>query len=446
MTKQRINRIKKLIVKSRTRLLFEHPFYALMLMHLSFVSDTKIWSISTDGKAIYFNPDFLEKLPTDELDFILCHQVMHILFEDIWRSPELKSNTYHHACDIVINSHLLDDVLQTDKLRKLGEIYHLFQKEYYFCEGKHFTADEVYSCLPYTVPHYDEVLKNGKMTDNDKWWGNLKIPENDKTLTVIIDGDAEDTLAVRAVKKESSSDPQNKNGSQTTAGEGNESECRKEWKNRASAAIDIISQFPLSGEKAGNVPAFLKRLVGDLQKPKTDWKKVLNDFIQEEVCDYSFSPPDRRFDGCDFFLPDFNEKDTFIRRVLFMVDTSASITDKMISLAYSEIYGAVSQYNGKLRGEIGFFDVEVTKPIPFETVSDVLEIIPYGGGGTDFIALFDYISKNCSADPPSVVIIFTDGEAYYPEESAAMGIPVLWMINNYDVDPPWGKVVRCVAD
>lgn len=29
-----------------------------------------------------------------------------------------------------------------------------------------------------------------------------------------------------------------------------------------------------------------------------------------------------------------------------------------------------------------------------------------------------------------------------PPESAAMGIPVLWMINNLEVTPPWGRVTR----
>ena len=35
----------------------------------------------------------------------------------------------------------------------------------------------------------------------------------------------------------------------------------------------------------------------------------MNDFIQEEVVDYSFTPPDRRFDDSPFFLPDFNGKE-----------------------------------------------------------------------------------------------------------------------------------------
>lgn len=455
MTKQRIIRIKKQIIQSRTRLLFKNPFYAMMLMHLDFVSDTKIWTISTNGRAIFFNPDYLEKLPTDELDFILCHQVMHILFEDICRDNELSGHTYHHACDIVINSHLCDDVLEDDEFRKLGRIYHSFVKDGFIQEGKFFDANEVYRYCRF-VPDGDEVLKNGIMIDNDKWWGKLKYPKDDKTLTLIIKGDLDDTLEIRGVDGEVASNDKKGKGAPTDGngddGNGfevgvsdNEIDLDTDWKTLVAAAMDALSQMD-NGKGAGNVPAFAQRLVSDLKKPKTDWKKILNDFVQEDVCDYSFSPPDRRFDGSDFFLPDFNEKDFVVKKILFMVDTSASITDEMINLAYSEICGAISQYNGKFEGELGFFDVEVTDPVPFDTVNNILSIIPVGGGGTDFFAVFDYIALNRSADKPSVIIIFTDGEAYYPDESAAMGIPVLWMLNNYDNTPPWGKTVRCVVD
>ena len=40
------------------------------------------------------------------------------------------------------------------------------------------------------------------------------------------------------------------------------------------------------------------------------------------------------------------------------------------------------------------------------------------------------------------IIILTDGYASFPDKSSAMGIPVLWIINNDDIDPPWGKVAR----
>ena len=60
----------------------------------------------------------------------------------------------------------------------------------------------------------------------------------------------------------------------------------------------------------------------------------MNDFIQEEVVDYSFAPPDRRFDDSPFFLPDFNGKEDRVEDILFMIDTSGSMSDDMIAAAY----------------------------------------------------------------------------------------------------------------
>ena len=45
-------------------------------------------------------------------------------------------------------------------------------------------------------------------------------------------------------------------------------------------------------------------------------------------------------------------------------------------------------------------------------------------------------------DLPSMIVILTDGEASYPTEDKALNIPVLWLINNDNSTPPWGKVGR----
>jgi hypothetical protein len=43
---------------------------------------------------------------------------------------------------------------------------------------------------------------------------------------------------------------------------------------------------------------------------------------------------------------------------------------------------------------------------------------------------------------PSCIIILTDGGAPFPQEHLAQDIPVLWLIDNDQVEPPWGKVAR----
>lgn len=54
--------------------------------------------------------------------------------------------------------------------------------------------------------------------------------------------------------------------------------------------------------------------------------------------------------------------------------------------------------------------------------------------------LFNYVDDQMSDEPPVSIIILTDGYAPFPDEKAANGIPVLWLLNNKNVEPPWGKI------
>ena len=180
----------------------------------------------------------------------------------------------------------------------------------------------------------------------------------------------------------------------------------------------------------------------EIRKPQNDWRSILADFVQEDITDYSFSPPDRRFPDSPFFLPDFNEKEERLENILFMIDTSGSMSDDMITAAYSEVLGAIEQFDGKLSGYLGFFDAEITEPIPFTSLEEFRVIRPKGGGGTSFRPIFSYAAAKMQEKPPASIIIMTDGYAPFPEESAACGIPVLWLLVNDDVTPPFGRIAR----
>ena len=69
-------------------------------------------------------------------------------------------------------------------------------------------------------------------------------------------------------------------------------------------------------------------------------------------------------------------------------------------------------------------------------------IKPAGGGGTDFQIIFEYVFHHMSDKLPASIIILSDGDAPFPLEKLAGGIPVLWLLNNEEVNPPWGKVAR----
>jgi len=213
------------------------------------------------------------------------------------------------------------------------------------------------------------------------------------------------------------------------------------WAQRTMNAAKAAEEMA-SATGRGTAPAGVDRLIGELTNPTVDWRTVLSDFVSEEITDYSFFPPDRRFSDSDFYLPDLNEKEDRAEDILFMVDTSGSMSSKMITEVYSEIKGAVDQFGGKLSGWLGFFDAIAYEPRPFDSVTELLSIRPKGGGGTDFQAIFTYVRNKMSSPPPAAIVILTDGYCTFPPESEAMGVPVLWIINNKQITPPWGKVTR----
>ncbi|MCR4661073.1 MAG: VWA-like domain-containing protein, partial [Clostridia bacterium] len=131
-----------------------------------------------------------------------------------------------------------------------------------------------------------------------------------------------------------------------------------------------------------------------------------------------------------------------VKNIWFVIDTSGSMSDKDITDAFSEIVNAIEQFNGKLEGTLSFMEAGITDPVPFASVEDVMNIKPIGNGGTSFISIFNYLKNNLINNPPSQIIIITDGYDVFPEEKVALGIPVLWLINNKYVNPPWGRVAR----
>ena len=387
LSDDKIKEFMKRLLQSRMRLLCINGFYGLLLMHVTFSLDETLDTAATDGERIYFGPEFLDSISDAELDFVIMHEIMHVVLQHLARKGERDMERFNIAADIVVNSEIMNSFGGDErKISVNGEpAMHLTPDGQ---EGYLFTAEQVYEMLGKVMP------ASGFKDDHSMW---ESAEENGKLQDVW----------VQRLKE-------------------------------ACAAMEIRDP----DHSRGLLPAFAERFLKELRNPQIDWRKILTEFVQEEIMDYSFTPPDRRFDGGDFFLPDFNEREDRLENILFMIDTSGSMSDEMITAAYSEIKGAIDQFDGKLSGWLGFFDALVIPPKPFSDEAELRIIRPEGGGGTDFNAVFEYVRKNMQENLPASIIILTDGYAPFPPESVAMGIPVLWLLNNEKVNPGWGRIAR----
>ncbi len=409
------------LLMSRLRILANHGFYGLLLSHMSFALDETIDTAATDARKIYFSPSFLDTLSDTELDFVMMHEILHVVLQHCFREGKRNPDAFNIACDIVVNSNILhscgNNVSKITVRSAGGESMHLAPNGK---EGYLYTAEEVYEMLP-------DSLKKG-----------------DGTGAGTGDGDGSENDGNGTLERRGSSSTSGKYSTIDDHSRWVEGDIDNEiidtWAGRFEDAVRVISISEPSNTW-GNIPAFAQRILLERSRAKINWREVLNSFVQEEINDYSFSPPDKRFGDFDFFLPDYNECDDSVKNILFMIDTSGSMSDEMVTDAFNEVRGALLQFNGHLEGWLGFFDATVIPPVPFSSIDELDIIRPIGGGGTNFHCIFQYIRSKMDT-PPASVIILTDGYAPFPQKQDAMDIPVLWIINNDDATPPWGKVVR----
>ena len=63
----------------------------------------------------------------------------------------------------------------------------------------------------------------------------------------------------------------------------------------------------------------------------------------------------------------------------------------------------------------------------------------YNNGDDIYVKIIDYKSG-------SSIVIMTDGLASFPPQEEALGIPVLWIIVDTEIKPPWGNLVTMKSD
>lgn len=435
LSEENVKKYVRRLLLSRMRILCNHGFYGLLLMHMKYSVDEEVETACTDGVRITFGVEFLENLDDAELDFVMMHEIMHVVLQHCLRAGDRDWDAFNVACDIVVNSNILLENkmdLKSITLKKYGESMHVAPDGK---EGYEYTAEQVYNMLPKS----SKKKSGGKGGSGGDGNGGGEILDSKKMGGGVAKGRAKHTQAEKIKDPKATWDDHSRWGMYEE-----DATLRDVWVKRFEDAVEAISIRDPSNTR-GLMPMFAQRILKELKKAQTDWRTILNDFIQEEVVDYSFEPPDRRFGDSPFFLPDFNGKEDMVEDILFMIDTSGSMSDKAITAAYSEIKGAIDQFDGKLKGWLGFFDAAIIEPKPFENEDEFLIIRPAGGGGTDFQIIFEYVATHMEKLPASIIIL-TDGYAPFPQEKFAMGIPVLWLLNNENVEPPWGKVARITVE
>ena len=450
MNSFQIAKLKRKLQEARFQLCHDHEDFSLPLFEMTFVAVSGVKRMSTNGSCIFVNPGWLQKTEEISVEFMMAHQLMHISLGHIDRPQYFQGERYHFACDIVANSHLRDLGYEFDSLPGIGKIYHTTFHP--IVEGKRLSAERAFHAVPFDPAALKDKRSYEYLIDSELYWDRkdaggeegviLLTPEDDDHSDLMLTRSGRDTAAERKKGRlrkhpeqvDALAGADNDNGlrrERPGEGQNDDSELRSRLENLRY----IKKMSDQSAKEEENMRVW--------QRPndaRLDWRMLLNHFIQEEICDYSFMPPDRRLQDSDLFLPDFNEADLQTKEILFGVDTSGSIEDEQLNTVYTELAGMLEQFQNKIQGLLAFFDTQVYKPTRFSEIDDLAAIMPAGGGGTDFSCLFSYIASTGMA--PASIVIFTDGRGEYPDEIAAGNIPVLWLLTRETKEPPWGRCAR----
>lgn len=354
--------IETRIIRSRIQLLMKYPFYGTLALNLKLIEEYDVPTAGVDGKNLYYNPDFIKTLTEGELNWVMAHEVMHCALGHIWRRGTRIPEKFNVACDYAIHSILKSN--ECDDFRMPKDC--LYDPKY-----NNKSSEEIYDMLP----NEDENNQNGQGQGQGQGKGNGKGNGQ---------GKGQKGNGQSSGNGQSTLDDHSKWGDSATQEKAQQQ--AQEWQEKMVNAAEVAE-----AKSVGSTPGYIKRMIGKIKKPQKNWRQLLAEFVQFEVFDYGFLPPDKRYYGySDYLMPDYNEETEKLQDIVFVIDTSGSIGSHELTMFYSELVGMMQQFSSSVKGHLIFADADVAAVYDFEDVDDIIKARPAGGGGTNFTPAIKY--------------------------------------------------------
>lgn len=365
--------VEKEIQRFKMELLRKMPFYGDILMRLSFVEDKKIPTAATNGKTIWYNPKFLADMKPGERNFILMHELFHVLLRHGIRNADGKRDrdVWNVACDIIINDMLVK--LHND-MRRAGIPFQKPVIGTFATIDSGETAENLYGKIL-----ADNAGKNNhthKLNIRIGYTGNgtyeqrmheIDLPSDLRTFELSMDEmTVQDQLLQEMLR---------------TAAQ----------KNRGTMGSYYV-------------PSEVYTLV---KSKKLDWRKLFKNFLSQEIGEEtSYTTPERKYLHMDMILPGHSLSEETIEEVWAFVDSSGSVGHDEMAQFLTQLYRISHEFKCILH--VGYWDTSVTDVYRnIRREEDVLKCVPRHSGGTDINCVYQWIREN--KVKPDVMLILTDG-------------------------------------
>lgn len=383
-------RARDLLITARVGLLINHSFFGNLATRLKMINaDEWCSTAATDGRNFYYNSRFICLLKTKEVEFLVGHEVLHVVYDHMGRRDNRDPQIWNIANDYAVNADL--------KRHKVGEFITsvpcLYEAKY---DGK------------YSEYIYDDLMKD---------------------VTKISLDDLIDKMLDEHMDSEDDSDGE-------AEGKGRPKPMTQEERDALRQEIKQNIINAAAGSEAGKLPAGVKRLLDDITDPKMPWRELIQTNLTSLIkSDYSFSRPNRRGWHMDAIMPGSIPGEEI--DVVVALDMSGSISDKQAQMFLGEVSGMMQMFDG-YKIHVFCFDTSVHNPQSFssDNLDTMSDYEPKGGGGTDFTSIFDYLKER--GEDTKRLIVFTDGMPFgsWGDEDFT---DTTWIIHGSNtIVPPFG--------
>jgi predicted metal-dependent peptidase len=378
------------ITVARVKLLLQKDprsvFFATLGMKLRPRIDWAGSTMATDGKHLFYNPEFTMKLTNDVVLGVVTHEILHCVYSHMTRRGHRAPRPWNISCDASINQIVLNSgyVLPSGCVVP-GKAGTPFEK---WPLGK--CAEEYYSLIPRKKgggPGDIEDMETGPSGDDPGGCGEVRDAAPD---------------------------------------DAGQREAEGEWKVSVAQAANAAKQ-------RGKLPGDLERLVDEIVHPKVDYRELLREFLRSHAKnDYCWARPNRRYVHAGLYLPSLHSEE--LGNICVTVDTSGSIGQAELDEAAGEIQGVLECLPSKVW--IIYHDSKVQHVQEWNPSDGKLILEPKGGGGSSFLDTWRWIAEQ--GIEPACILAFTDMQVEFGEDP---GIPIMWLTKNEQTEPPFGRKV-----
>jgi predicted metal-dependent peptidase len=418
-----MEQIPAIITKARARLLVRAPFIGSIALGLAWVNAPDIGTMATDGRSVWFNPEWCEGHGVEKTMGVIAHEVLHVVNKHHLRRGDRDAKLWNVAADLLINRLLEDDryLLPPDGL---------------------FDRDRRYAGLPTETIYARLLEQQHKAERSDDRRSSNQASAGEATGS----GNGHDPTASGQTSSHAmphQGEAHSENGVFPARHWGEVRDMTKPNGQRLSPTeriqaehdLDVrIRQAAAAAKRVGKFDTALREMV-EIATDRVDWcdkfRMAFDGVLRGEV---SWARPNRRFTQHGMYLPGWRR--TGAGRIGFVLDTSGSISATELSVYTAAVLGILEETGPEVVALIQC-DAEVQRIDYIQSGESFDRIEVHGRGGTRFQPAFDWIAE--SGFGADAIVYATDLNC--SDQPTDPGLPVIWLTPTRNRSMPFGEIV-----